>query len=87
MLAAPVAAAQTGSAVLTGTVADTAGDPLPGATVVAVRLGRGAVTDAAGRFRLAGLPSDTLTVHVSYVGYRHEDRLVDLRGGQRTPAP
>ena len=65
---------------LTGRVADAAtGAPLPGATVRV--LDRGATADADGRFALSGLPADTATVTVTFVGYATWRRVVDL--GQR----
>ena len=69
-------------ATLSGAVADAAtGEPLAGAAVRLAALGRGAAADADGRFRVTGLPADTVTVVVTYTGYAPERRLVDLRTG------
>ncbi|MEL6616391.1 MAG: TonB-dependent receptor, partial [Bacteroidota bacterium] len=77
---APVAEAQ--QVTLRGTVADAAtGDALPGATVRLPALERGVAADLDGRFTLRGLPADTVTVAVTFVGYRPWTEIVDLRGG------
>lgn len=83
--AAPALAQPAPGAALTGTVADAAsGEPLPGAAVRIPALGRGAAADADGRFRIAGLPADTATVLVTFVGYEPVRRLVDLSAGAAT---
>lgn len=89
LLAAP-AYAQAGSAratgaVLDGTVSEAAtGAPLPGAAVRLPGLERGAATDADGRFRITGLPADTVTVVVTFVGFAPTRRVADLRSGRLT---
>ena len=81
LLALP-ASAQAPPAALSGTVVDAeTAAPLPGAAVALPALGRGAVADADGRFRLDGLPRDTATVVVTFVGYAPERRTVDLVSG------
>ncbi len=57
--------------------------PLAGATVQAIELERGTVTDAQGRFALPGLQAGSYTVLVRYVGYRPFETSVFLP----TPAP
>ncbi len=80
VLAMPASAQST--AVLSGSVVDAAsGEPLPGAAVRLPALARGAAADADGRFRLAGLPADTATVVVTYVGFETQRQSVDLRSG------
>ena len=74
-------AAQSGPRTIAGTVMDTDGDPLVGATVQALRLGTGAATDRDGRFVLPGLPADTVRLAVSFVGFDTHRSLLDLRRG------
>ncbi|MGB3545052.1 carboxypeptidase-like regulatory domain-containing protein, partial [Rubrivirga sp.] len=63
---------------LSGRVPDAAtGAPLPGAAVRVLEAA--AATDADGRFALRGLPADTATVVVSFVGYDTWRGFVDLR--------
>ena len=67
-------AAQIGGGVLTGTVADQAGRPVPGATVTAIAVTTGglrlAVTDANGRYTVPGLASGPYDVRVELSGFR-----------------
>jgi len=76
----PAAHAQT----LTGRVTGPDGAPLPGVNVVASDLDRGTVTEPDGRYVLRDLPSDTLTVAFSFVGYERAERTVDLSDGDAT---
>ncbi|MEM9997697.1 MAG: SusC/RagA family TonB-linked outer membrane protein [Bacteroidota bacterium] len=76
--AAPVLA-QTG--VLTGTITDTAGEPLPGATVQVQALQRGVITDIDGGYSLA-LPAGAHTVRISFVAFRTETRAVEIAEGE-----
>ena len=63
---------------LVGRVVDAdTGSPLPGAAIRV--LDRGAAADADGHFTLAGLPPDTATVTVTFVGYAPWCEVVDLR--------
>jgi iron complex outermembrane receptor protein len=69
VLARPLAAQ--GPAVLAGTVTDAAtAQPVAGATVLVSGTLARAVTDAAGRYRIAGLPAGVHTVTVAVIGYR-----------------
>lgn len=70
LTAAVPAAAQGGIACLQGQVFDAPGSPLPGARVSLPGLGRSGMTDATGRFAFDRLPADTLTVRVTYIGYK-----------------
>ena len=71
-------------AVLAGVVADAeTGAPLPGAAVRLPALGRGGAAGVDGRFSVSGLPADTATVVVTFVGYEPWRATVDLR----RPAP
>ena len=65
--AAPADSARTGA--LDGVVRDSTGAPLGGAVVAVEALGRSVFSDAAGRFRLGGLPTDTVDVSVRRVGF------------------
>ncbi|GIV60476.1 MAG: hypothetical protein KatS3mg043_1565 [Rhodothermaceae bacterium] len=77
-LAAP-AAAQTGT--IRGTVQDADAQPLPGVHVVVAGTPRGTATDAAGRYRLEGLPAGEHLLAVSAVGFRRAERTVRLAPG------
>ncbi|WP_375585135.1 TonB-dependent receptor domain-containing protein [Cyclobacterium xiamenense] len=64
----PAAWAQNHS--LSGTLRDGgSAEPLIGVTVFVPELGRGAISDAKGMYRIDGLPSRNLTIQFSYVGY------------------
>src|SRR5690554_719524 len=82
LLALGASLAQTATAqTLRGQVTDDTGRPLPGVHVLAPRLERGTATGADGRYTLAGLPPDTLSVHFSFLGYEPAFRLADLSAG------
>ena len=62
-----------------GRVVDAAtGDALPGAAVALPSLSRGVIAGADGRFSMAGVPADTVTVVVSFVGFETFRQLVRL---------
>jgi TonB-dependent starch-binding outer membrane protein SusC len=80
LLAGPVSA-QTGS--VTGTVVDKLGrQPLNGVQVSIEGTQRGGLTDARGRFTIAGVPAGQLTVRAVYIGYRTESQQVTVVAGQ-----
>ena len=54
---------------ITGTVVDTEGDPLIGANILVTDLGRGAVTDVDGNFRINKLEDAEYDLRVSMIGY------------------
>ncbi len=61
-------AGQTGT--LAGRITDAeAAEPLPGANVVLLGTGLGAITDPDGNFRLTGLPAGVYDLSISMVGY------------------
>lgn len=72
-LAVPAApqASQAGSVKVTGTVTDTNGEPLIGATVIVKGQSGGTATDVDGKFSLNVKPGATLVV--SYVGYETKE--------------
>lgn len=81
------AAARPGAARLAGVVRRPDGTPVAGARVVvrdAQAADSGAVADAAGAFRLAGLPGGTYTVEARAIGYAPARAAVDLRAGRTT---
>lgn len=81
-LAAPAQLApRTGVLVGTVTDADT-GDPLIGANVFLVDLGRGVSADLDGRFRFEALPAGTHRVRVTYTGYAPSEQAVSVADGQ-----
>src|SRR5437763_9243826 len=75
---APLALAQSGT--ITGTVvAEGSLRPLANAQVtVEGQTGRGTVTDAAGRFRLAGLTGTSVTLDARLLGFRQTSRTVQV---------
>jgi hypothetical protein len=58
----PGLAAAQGTATLTGRIVDTAGAPIPGASLRVPQLERSVAVDSAGRFRVDGLPTGRVTV-------------------------
>ena len=66
---------------ITGTVTDENGAGLPGVSVVLKGSSRGSVTDADGRYRLAGPVADGSVLVFSFVGYQRQEVAV---GGRST---
>ena len=79
----PIAAsAQQAQVRLMGEVSSTDdGAPLPGVDVLLPDLGRGAVTNAEGRFEIDGLAPGLQAVVFSYVGFERVEQTVDLTSG------
>ena len=69
---------QTPPASLTGTITDPSGAVVPGVSVTIVGQGTGwkrsVVTDAAGEYRVAGLPKGTYSLHVEKSGFQSQIR-------------
>lgn len=61
--------AQSAAETATGTVIDTAGEPLPGASVVVLDTKLGGVTDLDGNFAISGVKRGA-TLRVAFVGYK-----------------
>ena len=77
LLAFPAAAAAQDAITFHGTVANEAGDPVAGATVhLEGGADVGALTDAAGRFRLSPVAAGTYELVVTAIGYERESRRV-----------
>jgi TonB-dependent SusC/RagA subfamily outer membrane receptor len=74
--AAVPAAAQTGE--IAGTVVDAQERPVAGAQVAVQGQTRSAVTDVAGRFRLAGVQGTQVTLQVDRIGYARATRTVPV---------
>jgi len=67
-------------ATLSGSVThDGDGEPLMGVTLFFPDLNTGTVTDAMGHYTMTGLPNNTVTVQVTYVGHQTIVQSVDLR--------
>ncbi len=67
-----------GTAVLTGRVTTTNGQPLEGAQVLLLGTNLGGRTDQNGGFRLGGLPGGTQSIEVRQIGYAPRRYAVDL---------
>ncbi|AMQ00523.1 Membrane protein [Pedobacter cryoconitis] len=70
--------AQTGA--ITGKIIDETGLGLPGASVLVKGQGRSASTDAAGNFKIVGVPNGPVTLTASYIGYSSLDLDVTVKG-------
>jgi hypothetical protein len=73
----------TGTALLAGTVRSPTGQPLAGARVIVRDARSSAVTDSAGRFSIANLPSGTQVMLAQHLGYEQVEAVVELRAGKR----
>ena len=69
------------NASVTGRVTDPSGHALSGATVRIQELGRGAVTDHDGRYRLERIPAGSYTLVAEYIGYESGGALVQITTG------
>jgi len=63
---------------VSGVVLGAGGQPLPDARVRVQGSDLGAITDAAGRFRIAGVPGSQAVIEVRRIGYRMESRPVSV---------
>ncbi len=73
-------AARAQSGIISGTAVDAGSQrPLPNVQVsVQGQAGRGAVTDASGRFRIAGVTGTSVTLDARLIGYRPETRTASV---------
>lgn len=79
--------ASTSGGTLEGTVRDTNGDPVPGArveTTAGPNIGRFAVTDASGFYRITGLAAGSYSVRTTATGFTALTRQTTLTAGQTT---
>ena len=92
-LAAPTATAQITTGTIAGTVQDSSGGVIPGATVTLISESRGtrgvpAVTNASGDYVFPNTTPDTYTVEVTMPGFRTLRRAgVAVSGGDRVTVP
>lgn len=71
------------AAVITGRVVDSAtSQPIQNAQVAVVGTPLGALTNAAGRFTIVGVPAGTHTVRASLIGFGPQSRTVTVADGQ-----
>jgi TonB family protein len=79
-----IAAAQTGPVTLSGSVFDSTGAPVPGATVVLTNVQNGArfvvTTDSGGQFSFVPLPADSYTLAAEVPGFKKLETQVPLSG-------
>jgi iron complex outermembrane receptor protein len=66
---------------LTGTILNESGDPLPGATVEIVNLNLATSTDAYGFFKFPGVYEGKHTLRVNYIGYAIYERKFEMSSG------
>lgn len=78
------AAAQTGRGIIAGTVKDQGKSALAGALIEIQPLGKKAVADDQGQFRMADVPAGECTVTVTYVGFAAFSATVKVDVGQPT---
>ena len=79
--AAPTVLAQTGRIV--GMITDASdGNPLPGANVQLVELGRGGASDSDGQYELTGVPAGEHTLRFSFIGYLPQEARITLDAGE-----
>jgi hypothetical protein len=76
------AAAQERSGVVQGRVTGSGGAPLGNAQVVIVDAGLSTLSDAAGRFRLSGIPSGAQVLEIHFVGYQTGVHQVEIVGSE-----
>jgi TonB-dependent receptor len=81
MLNAP-AFAQNGKAAISGRVTDSSGGVLQGAEIVVDPVGAHAVSDAQGQFFMNDLAPGTLTVRITYVGFKTFTQTVNVSAGK-----
>src|SRR5688572_14800526 len=87
LLLSGVAYSQVGGATLLGTIADTAGMPIPGTTVTATNLQTGVVvtiiTNTVGEYQFTGLPAGSYVVRAELPGFQTQTfNNVELRTAQ-----
>lgn len=75
------------SGIIRGVISDsTTGAPITGAWVSITGSTRGAVSDAAGEYRIVEVPAGTMTVRAQRIGYSPSDQSVALGAGETVTA-
>ncbi len=74
--------AQSQDASIRGVVRDNKGAPIPGINIVLQGAGKGAATDAEGRFAIEGIPPGTYELVISGIAYQKQTQPVILSAGQ-----
>jgi hypothetical protein len=69
---------------VSGIITDTAGMAIPGVNIIAENAGKGAITDAAGHYRLTLPLGQSYILKVSHVGYATQRYILDLRDREST---
>ncbi|TRX51734.1 TonB-dependent receptor [Fulvivirga sp. M361] len=75
-----LAFAQQKSYIISGTIKNTDGEPVPGATIQVKRLGIGTITDANGRYQINGLNDGIHNLQVTHIGYEPQTKTITLAG-------
>ena len=75
-----ISAAQTGS--ITGKVTD-GENPVPSVNILVLNTGYGTITDENGNYMLKGIPEGKQTIRFSSVGYKTEERDVNILPGKK----
>ena len=72
--------AQEKKATLGGFVGDENNEPLPGVSVLLVGTSYGAITNAAGEYKLKNVAEGRYTIEISFVGYKKQSRSINVDG-------
>ena len=82
-----VALAQTGTGTVSGRVADSKNEGLPGVTVLIEGTTLGSSTNVDGSYSIAGVPAGPHTLVISFVGYNTKRQPITVAAGQTTSVP
>ena len=82
-----VALAQTGTGTVSGRVADSKNEGLPGVTVLIEGTTLGSSTNVDGSYSIAGVPAGPHTLVISFVGYNTKRQPITVAAGQTTTVP
>ena len=72
--------AQEKKATLRGFVGDENNEALPGVSVLLVGTAYGAITNAAGEYKLKNVAAGRYTIEISFVGFKKQSRTIDVDG-------
>ncbi len=70
--------------IISGTILDESGQPLPGATIFIPETDKGTVTNLDGHYTLSNLPNGKLKIQFSFIGYVNKIETVVLTGNSLT---